>query len=97
MYDHSLNRERKYFCRYCLQDYWLKHHIEGCFKINGKQRIKMPKKGEYVEFKNLKKKTKIVYSDFDSILVPEDNGNHNAEECYTDKYQKYVACSYGYK
>ena len=25
----------------------LKCHIKDCFKINGKQRIKMPNKGEY--------------------------------------------------
>ena len=30
----------------------LKYHIKDCFKINGKQTIKMPKKGEYINFKN---------------------------------------------
>ena len=34
---------------YCLQDFsteeTLKLHIKDCFKINGKQRIIMPKKG----------------------------------------------------
>ena len=32
-----------------------------------------------------------------SILVPEDNGKQNPNETYTNKYQKHVACSYGYK
>ena len=40
----------KKHCCYCLQavstEEILKHHIEGCFKINGKQKIIMPKKGE---------------------------------------------------
>ena len=39
---------RKYFCRYCLQDFnteeILKRHIKGCFKINDKQGIIMSKK-----------------------------------------------------
>ena len=28
---------------------------KDCLKINGKQTIKMPKKGEYVKFKNFEK------------------------------------------
>ena len=39
----------------------------------------------------------MIYSDFESILVPEDNLIQNPEESFTSKYQKYVACSYGYK
>ena len=34
---------------------------------------------------------------FESILVPEDNVKQNPNESYTNKYQKHVACSYGYK
>ena len=48
--------EKKHFCRYCLQAFAteeiLKRHIEDCFKINGKQTIAVPKRGEYVKFKN---------------------------------------------
>ena len=29
--------------------------------------------------------------------MPEDNGKQKLDECYTKRYQKYVACSYGYK
>ena len=29
--------------------------------------------------------------------MPEDNGMLNPNESYTNKYQKHVACSYGYK
>ena len=59
----------------------------------------MPKKGEYVKFKNHEKKTKspfIIYADFKSMLVPDDNGKQNPEESYPNKYQKHIACSYGY-
>ena len=54
IYVHTLHRGRKHFCRYYLQAFStkeiLKLHIKDCFKINGKKRIKMPKKGEYVRF-----------------------------------------------
>ena len=39
----------------------------------------------------------MICADFESILVPEDNGKQNPEESYTSKYQKHIACSYGYK
>ena len=60
----------------------------------------MPKKGECVKFKNYERKIKspfITYADFESISVPENNGKQNPEESYTSKYQKHIACSYGYK
>ena len=53
----------------------------------------MPKKGEYVRFENYERKIKsplMIYEDFGSILVPEDNGKQNSDESYTNKYQKYV-------
>ena len=39
----------------------------------------------------------MIYADFESILVPEDKRKQNPNESYTNKYQKHVACSYGYK
>ena len=39
----------------------------------------------------------IIFADFKSILVPEQNGKQNPEESYTNKYQKHIACSYCYK
>ena len=104
MYNHSLHRGKKHFCRYCLHDFIteeiLKRHIKGCFKINRKEKSKMPKKGEYVQFKNCERKIKstfTTYVNFENILVPEDNAKQNQNESYTNIYQKHVACSYGYK
>ena len=103
MYDHSFHCEKKKFCR-CLHAFTteeiLKCHIKDCFKINGKQTIKMPNKGEYVKFKNFGRKIKspfMINSNFESTLVLEDNGKQNPVQYYTDKHQKHVACSYGYK
>ena len=63
-----------------LQKIFFKRHIKDCFKSNDKQTIKIPKKGEYVKFKNFERKIKsqfISYADFESILVSEDNGKQN--------------------
>ena len=94
MYDHTLHCRRKRFCRYCLQAFSteeiLTSHIKDWFKIHGKQRIIMSKKGEYVKFKNYERKIKspfISYADFESILVLENNGKQNQEESYTNKYK----------
>ena len=71
MYDYMLHLGRKHFCCYCLQGFRkakaLKRHIKDSFKINGKQRIKMPKKDEYVRFKNFGRKIKspfMIFADF---------------------------------
>ena len=101
MYDHTLHRGRKHFCRFCLQAFSteeiLKRHIKDCLKINDKQRITIPKKGEHVKLKNHDRKIKLpfmTYADFQSILVPENNGKQNPKESYKNKYQKFIACSY---
>ena len=39
----------------------------------------------------------MIYADFESILVPEDNRKQNPDGTYTNKYQKHVACTYSYK
>ena len=101
MYNHILHRGKKHFCRYPLQalstEEILKRDIKDCFKGNGKQRIIIPKIGEYVKFNSYETKIKspfLIYADFESILVPEDNGKQNPEESYMSKYQKHIACSY---
>ena len=60
----------------------------------------MSKNGKYIKFKNLEVKIKSpfkIYAEFESILVPEHNGKQNPNEGQTNKYQKHVGCSYGYK
>ena len=39
----------------------------------------------------------MIYADFESILVPENNVNQDLNKSYSNKYQKHVACNYGYK
>ena len=60
----------------------------------------MPKKSKYVIFKNYETRIMslfMIYADFESILVPEYNGKQNPNEPYMNKYQKHIACTYGYK
>ena len=59
--------------------------LKDCFKINRIQRITMPNKVEFVKFKNVESKMKspfMIYSDFEIILVLEDNGKQNPNESY---------------
>ena len=39
----------------------------------------------------------MIYAEFKNILVPEDHRKQNPNESYANKYQKHLACSYGYK
>ena len=61
MYDNTLHGKSKHLCRYYFQTFStekiLKCLIKDCFKVNGKQRIIMPKKGEYIKLKNYEKKS----------------------------------------
>ena len=62
IYNHTLHRGRKLICRYYLHAFSteevLKRHIKNYFKINGKQRIIMPKTDEYRKFKKYERKIK---------------------------------------
>ena len=63
------------------------------------KRLRYLKKDEYIKLKNFERKIKslfMIYADFESILVPENNGKQNLLQPYTKKYQKHVAWSYGY-
>ena len=91
MYDHTVNRGRKHFCRYFLQCFSTKEilifHVNDCFKINDKQKIKILKKCQYVRVKNYARKIKspfMIYADFVKALLSEDTGKQNPDEYYTD-------------
>ena len=88
------------FCYYCLQHFTseeiLKNHAEGCLKINGTQKVKMPCKSKNIFFTNYHKQLMapfVIYADFECITVPinEKHGNN------TKAYQEHNGCGYGYK
>ena len=101
MYDHTTHHGRKHFCRYCLEAFNTakipKIYVNDCFKINDKTIIMLDTLDSNIMKKRKIKSPFMIYADFESILVPEDNGNQNPDESYTNKYEKYVACSHGYK
>ena len=69
-------------------------HDNDWFRVNDKQIIKMSKIGEIVKSKNYTRKINspfLIYDDFESVLVPENNGKQISDECYMNKYQNYVA------
>ena len=39
----------------------------------------------------------MICTDFESILVPGDNGKQNPEEFYTNKNHKHIICSHRFK
>ena len=60
----------------------------------------MTTKGETIKLKNYMRNIKSLFmicANFESILVPENNGNQNSDGSYTNKYQNYVGCSFIYK
>ena len=69
------------------------------FIMEGKQTIKMTKKGKYIKFKHFGKKIKppfMIYEDFENIAVPKDDGKQNLNEFYSNKYEIHVVSNYGY-
>ena len=64
------------------------------FETNDKQITKMRKVGKTVKLKNCVRYIKPpleIYADFESNLVPVNNGKRNLDEIYTNKYQNHVA------
>ena len=56
LFNFTKMKTKKYFCMHCLQcfysEYHLENHKEDCLRINGTQKIEMPKPGSKVYFKN---------------------------------------------
>jgi len=69
-----------------------------CIVLNGCQAIEMPAEGEITKFKSFRETIKIpfvIYADLEALLeklTVLENSEDN-----TEKLQKHVACSYGYK
>ena len=76
----------------------LDEHIEIC-KENSACKIKVPKPGETIEFKNHKKSMRVpfvIYADFEAITEKIDSATPNPEKSYTEKYQKHTPSGFCY-
>ena len=101
MCNKTKNKNKKYFCRYCLQCFSsekvLEEHQKVCLKINGKQSVKL--KSGSIKFKNHFKQLAVpfkIYADFKSILKGVKNNVKNNALC-TKKYKDHIPCSFAYK
>ena len=105
MHNKTKHKEKKHFCMYCLQNFSqlqiLLKHKDNCIVVNGKQAIRMPKKGEnIVQFKTHQRQVSapsVIYADFEAITEKIQGCEPNKHKSYTNKYQKHTSCSYGYK
>ena len=95
------NKNKKHFCKPCSQCFSsekvLQEHKETCFKINGKQSVKL--RSGFIKFENSFKQLAVpfkIYADLESVLKGiKRNDKNNAS--YTKKYQAHISCSFAYK
>ena len=98
MFHKTKNKNKKYFCKSCLQRFSCKNvlteHKKVCLSINGTQSVRMGK--GTIESKNLFKQILVpfkIYSDFQCIL----NSVESYEGSCSKKYQHHISCSFAYK
>ena len=62
----SKDGHKLFFCYYCLQHFIskeiLKNHAEGCLKINGTEKLKIPYKIKNIFFRNYHKQLMPILS-----------------------------------
>ena len=87
----------------------LQKHIEYCIVLTKCQSIKMPVEGETTKFRSFRETVKIpfvIYADLESLLEKltdttssqlKVHAEPESEQDKTEKLQKHIACSYGYK
>ena len=98
MFHKTRNKNRKYFCKSCLQCFSsrnvLTEHKEVCLSINGAQSVRFEK--GTIEFKNYFKQVPVqfkIYADFECDL----ESVEKYEGSYSKKYQDHIPCSFSYK
>ena len=85
MFHKTKNKNRKYFCKSCLQYFSSKNllaeHKEVCLSINGAQSVRLEK--GTIEFKNDFKLTPVPFKFYAAFTQK--------------KYQDHIPCSFAYK
>ena len=104
MFNKTKNRNKKHFCKCCLQCFSSKEilieHKKDCLVINGKQSVNF--KSSSFRFKNYSKQIPVpfkIYADFECILkkVDCDIIERNSNISYARKYQDRIPCSFAYE
>ena len=98
MFHQTKNKNKKWFCRSCLQCFSSENVLikrkKDCLSINGKQSVKLVK--AIIEFENYFKQIPVpfkIYADFECNL----KSAESYEGSYTKKYQDHVPFSFAYK
>lgn len=99
----KLKGRRKYHCKFCMHGYakeeTLRQHLPRCATFPH-QKIKMPKHGEDIHFKNWKHLTFndfIIYADTEAYLRPIQGCQNPDSKPYTRDLQEHAICSFAYK
>ena len=102
MFKKTKTKNKKYFCKSCLQCFSgknvLNEHKKDCLLINGGHNVKLEK--GVIEFKNFNKQIPVpfkIYADFECLLKVCDVGIDNDCFSFTKKYQDHIPCSFEYK
>ena len=103
LYDQTKHRERKYFCRYCLQpkvsEQHLLDHVDEC-KVNAAQKVVLPDEdNKILRFENYHKQLKVpfvIYADFEAITTKIEGPELDPEHSGTLKTQEHEPCGFSY-
>ena len=98
MFHKKKNKDKKYFCKSCLQWYSSKNvlteHEKLCLSINGAQSLRLEK--WTTKLKNCFKQIPVpfkIYADFECNL----KSVESYEDSYSKKHQNHIPCSFAYK
>ena len=98
MFSKTKNKNKKYFCKSCLQCFSSKNvlaeHKKDCLSINGTQSVRLEKRT--TKLKNYFKQTPVLFKIYaDSECNLESVGNY--EGSYSKMYQDHIPRNFAYK
>ena len=100
MCNKTKNKNKKHFCKYCLQCFSservLVEHKKAYLKINGKETVKL--RSGSIKLKNHFKQLAVlfmIYDDFETVLKGVKGSDKNNTSC-TKNYQGHIPCSFTY-
>ena len=92
------NKNKKWFCKSCLQCFSSENvlikHKEICLSINGKQSVKLEE--GIITFENYFKQIPVPFKIYAGFECNFKKVKCN-ESSYTEKYQDHIPCSFAYK
>ena len=87
-------------CNLLLLQKYLKDVLSIALKLMASRRLKWIKKVKLLNSKNYKRKIKlsfIIYANFESFLIPENNGEKTPDDPYSNEHQSHAGFRVSYK